>query len=589
MNHRLTAVSVAFFSGSLALVSACGGAIGEGVRPQDFTGTGALDAKLAQCTGDAKLARPLVIDLDADARLNLEASMKDGVVVVAYDCKSLRVLTACKASEAKYAYAGVSRKEQVVQLRSQDDLSVNLPLSAGKLGSEVSSGRTLDLALVLVGRRSTTLSKIDRAELSNGCEGATHFVQNASLGAFSIATGSVGKAAAVAELFKIGASGSSESGRKAGSIDGSLEACRTSNPDSPGPPSECRGAVRVELFPISAANEAKGRTSAKPHDAEGKKTKKRADDGAEAAAQENPCPDGYEFANGIVCTKAADTPHLCRMKDVDDCKVQCEKGSLDSCVKLGRVLSKTDDKAGIPYFKRACDADIAAGCSQLAQFVEPIRYPKQHPEELKQAHDAAQKACSLGSAFGCVLAGGMLDVDDSPIRNMPKALRAYERGCALGNGAACSSAATLYRQGDDGIAADIPLSLELMSRACQGRVEGTCVDLAEILVGGTDGVPKDVARGIRLGKTECAREPDSCVTMTSALLGQKQYEAAFEFSKMGCDGKQRQSCVNLGEAYASGQGTKKDPARAKQFFTLACEKGKGDGEACRHIGVKPVD
>jgi hypothetical protein len=64
------------------------------------------------CTGTPKQAKPLIVDLDPDARVDLEATMKKGVAVVAYDCKSFRVLPACKVPEARYEYAGVSRKTE---------------------------------------------------------------------------------------------------------------------------------------------------------------------------------------------------------------------------------------------------------------------------------------------------------------------------------------------------------------------------------------------------------------------------------------------------------------------------------------------
>ena len=127
-------------------------------------------------TGDAKLARPLIIDLEADAHVDLEASMKKGVVVIAYDCKSLRVLSNCKLAEGGYDYVGVGRKEQVVQLKGVDELKVNLPLSAGKLGPEVEAGRSIDLALVYVGRRTTLVLQARRADLTGSCVGATHYL-----------------------------------------------------------------------------------------------------------------------------------------------------------------------------------------------------------------------------------------------------------------------------------------------------------------------------------------------------------------------------------------------------------------------------
>src|SRR5687767_9235086 len=135
----------------VASLASCGGHGGELVRPKDFVARDAVGAPAPACTGAPQLAKPLVVDLDPDARVDLEAAMKKGVVVVAYDCQSLRVLPACKLEASGYEYAGVSRKEQVVQMKSQDELSVNLPLAAQKFGGSVQAGRSIDLALVLIG------------------------------------------------------------------------------------------------------------------------------------------------------------------------------------------------------------------------------------------------------------------------------------------------------------------------------------------------------------------------------------------------------------------------------------------------------
>ncbi|MBL8744042.1 MAG: hypothetical protein JNK04_23205 [Myxococcales bacterium] len=173
----------------------CGGAVGEAVRPDDYTAAGVSGGPNA-CEGPGKQAKPLIVDLDPDSRVDLEAAMKRGVAVVAFDCKSLRVLTSCKVGDAKYEYAGVSRKEQVIQLTSQDDLAVSLPISSAKLGGEVKSGRSIDLALVRVGQSSAPLGSITRDQLQGSCEGATHVIQTATVGAFSMSTGSVGKVGA---------------------------------------------------------------------------------------------------------------------------------------------------------------------------------------------------------------------------------------------------------------------------------------------------------------------------------------------------------------------------------------------------------
>lgn len=95
--------------------------MGEKLRPNDHTAASATaNATAKTCERGPKYAKPLMVDLDPDTRVALEAAMKRGVAVVSYDCASIRVLPTCKLPEAVYEYAGTSRKEQVLQIKNAD-------------------------------------------------------------------------------------------------------------------------------------------------------------------------------------------------------------------------------------------------------------------------------------------------------------------------------------------------------------------------------------------------------------------------------------------------------------------------------------
>ena len=337
----------------------CGGGAGGVVRPEDYKGGDALGAAASKCDGSPKFARPLTVDLDSDTRSDLEAQMKSGVVVVAYDCVNLRVLDACKPPSGEYAYAGISLKEEVVQMKGLDELKVNLPIGAANLSGEVKAGRTIDLALVSVGRRTAGLSGVKRSELTGGCAGATHFLQKAFVGAFSLATGSSGKAAAVADLFAYSGDGKSESERSAARKDGSLESCKTSDPDADKPPAQCRSPLRVELIPIDDDGAAATAPSLLLPAAEG------------VAVDENPCRDGYKLVEGV-CSKNLEVAYTCDPKNETECQQQCEKGSAESCVNAGAFIANqywkitwpVAKEKSRPFFRKACDAGNAGSTSE---------------------------------------------------------------------------------------------------------------------------------------------------------------------------------------------------------------------------------
>lgn len=559
------------------LLPGCGGAAGEALRPTDHTANNALTAGngAPTCAGNAKYAKPLIVDLDADARVDLEASMKKGLVIVSYDCANVRVLTSCKLPEARYEYAGVQRKEQVVQIKNADDLSVNLPLSSAKLSGELTSGRTIDLALVLVGQRSTTVDTVERADLKGSCEGATHYLQNASLGAFSMQTGSVGKVAAVAEMFGRGGSASSKSERKSMSSDGSLDDCRTSNPDAENPPAECRAPLRIELVPI--AEKLVAEASSKGEKKETKKT---------AEAQENPCPTGYNLVEGL-CSKAADKARLCDPKNESECKEQCDKGSPESCFNYGRLLTKRSPRtASIPAFKKACEADLADGCASWGWELAPVDDEDPAFEaNAKEAIKILAKSCTMGSAMGCDYAGDVYTDKSYKVLDNTAGVRAFDRGCSLGSGSACSSLSRLYFRGE--LVEKNPVkAVSFLIKACQGKNPDECAELGIIFTKGQGGIAPDAPSAIRAYDRACDMDIDYCYQAAQSALNFDDNNQAFKFANRGCDNKDEEACEILGNLHNEGKGTQKDEAKAKEAWTKACNAGEGNTNACKRIGVR---
>src|SRR5262249_25761778 len=160
-----------------------------------------------------------------------------------------------------------------------------------------SRGSSIDLALVMVGKKGTTVAAAAKPELAGTCDGATHFVRSAFVGAFAMATGTNGKARAVADMFGASAQAASTSEKKTANKDGDLEACRKSTADAPKPPDQCGSAVRLELVPLVADLATKAET--------------KSDKDEEAKS----CPEGMVRA-GAKCT--ADAPavtHECDHKN----------------------------------------------------------------------------------------------------------------------------------------------------------------------------------------------------------------------------------------------------------------------------------
>jgi len=564
---------------SLALPG-CGGAVGEALRPKDQTAVGAME-RANTCNGAGKYAKPLIVDLDQDTRATLEASMKKGVVVVAYDCASLRVLPSCRLAEGSYEYAGVSRKEEVIQMKSEDDVHGTLPISAVKVSAEVKSGRSIDLALVRVGMTSTSLGSVSRAELKGGCDGATHFVQSATLGAYSMATGSVGKVGAVAEMFKVGAG--SESERKAMNKDGLLEDCKKSDPDAGAPPTECRAPLQVDLQPIVG----EAAVAAKPAKAEAKPAK---EDTRAASEVVNPCPEGFVFAGGI-CSRPSSAPKLCDPTNESECTAECDKGSAESCLALGNVMKKSKRRPqAMAPFKKSCDLGNADGCGSLADLMDPQDDGPSVTDEARAALAYAEKGCRDGSGFACEVAGDYLSRSFYKIRDNVGGLKAYERGCTLKRGSACYEAAELYAKGGKGVSRDIPRAVKLLARACQAGDALQCTELGSAaLTGDAFGVSSDEFKVPGLARLAyrrgCVLNKDWCEDGIKMMSKVGDFDEMNALATYGCDSGDDASCYLLGKASEEGKGVAADPAKANQLYTKACRDGLGDTYACGKLNV----
>ena len=571
MTKRL--LTSASIPGVLVLVLAsCGGKGGKAVQPQDFTASNAMGGPPPVCTGEPKLAKPLVVDIDPDARVGLEASLKKGsVVVVAYDCVNVRVLDNCTlADKIPYEYAGTSRKEQVVQMTGADDVKVNLPLSSGKLGGEVSSGRSIDLGLVYVGRRSTVVGRVAREQLTGTCDGATHFISNATVGAFAMSTGSAGKVAAVGDLFGIGASAKSESARKASSGDGSLDSCRTSNPDAADPPAECRSPLRIELVPVvgSVAAAADATKPASGKSADAKSTEEKP--GGSATGEANPCRDGYHFADGV-CTKAeTKSGYLCELYNETECKAQCDKGNPGSCYNYGFTLGI--GPAATAAFKKACDLGHAQGCFSYGREIIPEGFqPKDKLAEWAGSIEVFKKGCDLGSGTACNWYGnGIGEKWSAPTYDVKGAFAAHTRGCALGDGWACSAVAQSYLKGE-GVAKDVPKGLDFFNRACAGGDAQVCNDFAYDLRFGAFGAPKDPERALKIQTMMCEQHPGkmNCSQRAELLVELGRFDDAFTQAKAVCDAN-TSYCEALVGLYDTGRGTPRDPAASRAVVQRVC-------------------
>jgi len=573
---------------SLSMVSCGPGAAGEAVRPADPTAKGALGEAEADapCRSVASYGEPLVVDWKSNERLDLEVAMKDGVAVVAYDCKTIKLLKACKLG-GSYGFAGVSRKEDVIQITSSDELAANLPLSSVTLGGEVKRGSSIDLALILVGKKGTTVAEAGKPELTGSCDGATHFVKGAFVGAFAMATGTNGKVRAVAEMFGASASAASASEKKTANKDGDLEACRKATADAASPPDQCQAAIRVELVPLVAERAA----------GDGKA-------GAKEEGLKNPCPQGMVLSGGKCSTPEKVETHLCDPKNAKECVEQCDKGDPGSCLHLaylhrsGKDVPKDIEKAS-SLFQKSCDGGVARACYAKGDELMVVRMNAKDEGAKTEARIKAEqyynKACELGDGWVCwniadwYLREGSLAVFP---KDPARAASLVRRGCNLGYAYSCSTLAGMLIKGEH-TTKDVPAALDLLRRACDGGRLEDCEAIGNVYRKG-EAVPKDGNKAIESYTRSCRMGGMRACNSAGVIYAKgdgvpKDLNKAREMYEKGCpvESYGYDACNSLGEMYEKGEGVAKDKGRAAELFMKSCGSGaclrsgaiweKGDG------------
>lgn len=465
---------------SLALIASAGCPAGgaaktiRGKAPTTTDATGGSDKCEPSGSYDA-----LAVDWDPELRGDFEVAMKQGVAVVSYDCQSLRLLEECSI-DGGYGYIGMTRKEKVIKMKDEDEVKANLPTTGikwlGEAGVSLERGRSLDVAMIMVGKKST--GRRDKsATLVGDCDGATHYVTGATIGAFAMASTSDAKVAAAAKFFDKGASGESESDLKIHNKDGSLEACAKSTSDDKKAPAECGAVLRLKLKPVPAAAPS-------------------GDDAIDVVS----CPPGTVQKDGACVKPEADEPQQCRVGDEAGCKKQCDAGDAASCFILGEMHFRgigvsTDRAAAVELLGKACEGGYLDGCRAAGKAVWDGKGAK---KDAKKAREFLDRACTGGSAIGCVELGDLLLEQDSG----QDALMLFRKACYGGEYEGCGRIGALYLKGKAGLRKKPKLASKFFEKGCKEGSMYACTELAGLYESGK-GVRKNKKKAQELRQRAC--------------------------------------------------------------------------------------
>jgi uncharacterized protein len=479
---------------------------------------------------------PLVVDWKPEQRGDLEVLMREGVAVVSYTCKQFKLLKDCKV-DGKYGYLGMTKKEQVVRLTNADEVKANLPLGgvglAANISAEMQRGATLDVALVMVGKVKTTWGKVSADELKGECDGATHFVKGATVGAFVMETGTKGEAKTAAQLFGAGAAGGSSSAKNVRNQDGDLSDCAKAAPDAPKAPSQCQAIVRLELKPI-------GKKAA------GAPTPEAAAAAADVAPPETTCPKGLVLADGKCTTPTAAPAFLCHPGDGKECLDQCGKGNAASCGAAGALLASgggglgKDEAKAREILGKGCDAGDTKSCTNAGVLLAKGRGGA---KDAATAFKRFEKACMEGDPLGCGMLGQAYESGDGTTKDEGRAISFLQRGCEGGQDTSCGTIGKMLVDGR-GATKDTTKGADYLKRACDGGHAKSCVAVAEMFEAG-QGIPKQALTARLLFQRACMRaEGKGCAGQGRLEFdqggSQDNAKRAFE---MGCSHLDDFSCA----------------------------------------------
>ena len=441
------------------------------------------------CVNTQDEAEVLVVDFPSSQRGNLEVMIRENVVAVRYDCKSLKVLRACKI-DGSYAYKGTLIKEELLRLESADEINANLPFTgtsiASKIGGGMSRGATLDLSITSVGQQRTARYEVTRDDLEGRCKGATHFIYSAHVGAFAMVQGEKAGANLAAEAMGVGANAKSINKRAFFNKDGDISACKRTSSNAKQPQRGCGAILKLYLIPISESAQVASKSTR--------------NDRSEKMVRVPTCPRGMMYISGK-CTRAV--KDVCTPQEITGCKALCSRRDASSCRRLGfafqtgRKVSK-DIKSAIKLYEKACDLSDANSCHRLGQIYKSGTGVR---KQIITAYKRFLRGCQLGFGKSCFsLAVGLMRGQGIP-KDERAGFVAYEEGCAAGDAPSCTNLGKAYSKGA-GVKRDIYKSFKLYKRACDGGSSTACYNVGSRYSRGK-GVQKSMALRLKYYKKAC--------------------------------------------------------------------------------------
>jgi uncharacterized protein len=222
-----------------------------------------------------------------------------------------------------------------------------------------------------------------------------------------------------------------------------------------------------------------------------------------------PAPTSRTIALVFACLLAApgcqrDRP-ACTPDDLQACQRRCAAGELDACLVWVRDLTdgmgpKPDLEPAAAVLRQGCEQKEAEACFLLARMQREGLTGD--AADAAAAHRLAARACELGSAAGCALAGLALCSGGAVPTDCRRGVALLERACTAGQADGCFNAGVAWARGKPGIQKQ-SRAADLFDKACALGDAMGCYRLAFQFEHGL-GRPADIQQARGLLRKACA-------------------------------------------------------------------------------------
>jgi TPR repeat protein/tRNA A-37 threonylcarbamoyl transferase component Bud32 len=218
----------------------------------------------------------------------------------------------------------------------------------------------------------------------------------------------------------------------------------------------------------------------------------------------------------------------------------CELGDPQGCTSASRMLSRgiggVPDKAlaatlgakARPLAQTLCDRDDARACTMLAELWLDDELGPTDPVRSVQPYE---RGCELGEAAACGRAAHAYSIGKGIAVSAERASSLYERGCNGGDGESCEEWAIALHKGSLG-ASDSKRAVEIARRTCETMGDRYCTALGYFYQEGA-GVPQDLVLALDLMQRGCdAGLPLSCIGATRIEIPNQPPDEAKRFANL---------------------------------------------------------